>query len=259
MCLSRLKVMHSLVKIGRAIALKFPKFFRYLDRWVLAEVMRRAARHRLSGLSAEIAYNAIFALFPAILAVVSAIGLLELPASSFQPLLRELNRVIPDEAQGLIQGFVQTLRTSKNQSLFSLSFLASIWVSSNAMGSAMAALDQIHQVSVQRLRSFWKAKLVSIGLSFGTFWLLIAALVTLVVSDFMVRKVVYKSGNFAHGLLWFWHLLSLPMALVIGSRKPRLRLELFWQQCCGRGFQDCFGFILRSLAITTRRMVRSGL
>ncbi len=198
-----------------AVVTRFFHFFRYLDGWVFAEVMRRAGRHRLLGLSAEIAYNSIFALFPAILAVVSAIGLLDLPESSFQPFIRQLNPVVPDEALVLIRSFLQTLRTSKNQGLFSLSFLASIWVSSNVMGAAMAALDQIHQIPQRRIRPFWKAKLVSISLSFATFWLLVAALVTLVVSDFMVRKVVHRSGDFAHALLYCWHLLSLPIALAI--------------------------------------------
>jgi membrane protein len=194
---------------------RFFRFFTYLDHAVLSEVIRRAGRHRLSGLSAEIAYNAIFALFPAILTMVSAIGLLDLPESHFRSFIRQINQVIPDAAVALIQSFIQTLRVGKNQELFSLSLVASLWTASSVLGAAMAALDQIHQVPHNWIRPFWKTKLVSLSLSLGTFVLLISALLIVVLSDFTVREVAHNSGAFSHSLFRFWHLLSLPIALGI--------------------------------------------
>jgi membrane protein len=200
---------------GLPRVVNFLRFFKYLNTGVLLEVIRRCGRHRLLGLSAEIAYSAIFALFPAILAIMSAIGLLNLPESHFRPLTRQLNEVVPDEAMQLIQDFLQTLRTSHNQGVFSLSFLASLWVSSNVLGASMAALDQVYQIPYKRLRPFWQAKLVSIGLSFATFLLLVIALVVMVMGDVTVRNVAHRSGAMAHRLFHFWHLLSLPIALGI--------------------------------------------
>ena len=194
---------------------RFFRFFKYLNIKVLSEVIRRSGQHRLSGLSAEIAYSAIFALFPAILTVVSAIGLLDAPEAHFRPFIRQISGVVPDEALALIQSFIQTLRTSKDQGLFSLSFVASIWVSSNVLGATMAALDQIHQVPQKRIRFFWKAKLISLGLSLGTFLLLVSALMILLLSDIAVLRVAHRSGDLAHSLIRFWHLLSLPISLGI--------------------------------------------
>jgi membrane protein len=194
---------------------RFLRFFRHINARVLWEVLHRSGRHRLLGLSAEIAYNAIFALFPALLAVISAIGLLALPESNFRPLITRISEVVPDEAMGLIQAFLQTLRTSQNQGLFSLSFGAAIWVSSNVLGSSMAALDKIHQIPPAQVRPFWLAKLVALGLSLGTFLLLLIALMVVVMSDVMVHKVAHRSGTMAHILFQFWHLLSLPIALGI--------------------------------------------
>ncbi len=191
------------------------RFFTYLDSAVLSQVIRRAGRHRLSGLSAEIAYNAIFALFPAILMIVSAIGLLDIPESYFRSFIHQINQVVPDAAVALIQSFIQTLRAGKSQGLFSLSFVVSFWATSSVLGAAMAALDQIHQIPRKRIRPFWKAKLISLSLSLGTFVLLISALLVVVMSDFTVRQVAHRSGVFAHSLFQFWHLLSLPIALGI--------------------------------------------
>ncbi len=194
---------------------RFFRFFKYLNVEVLSNVIRRSGEHRLSGLSAEIAYSAIFALFPAILTVVSAIGLLDLPESYVRAFVHRTSAVVPDEALALIQSFIQTLRTSKNQGLFSLSFIASIWTASSVLGAAMAALDQIHPASQKRVRPFWKAKLVSLSLSLGTFLLLVSALMLLIISDITVRSLAYQSGSLAHSLIHLWHLLSLPIALGI--------------------------------------------
>ncbi len=207
--------MKSLTQFGFTRAARFSRFFRHLNHRVVLEVMRRSGQHRLPGLSAEIAYSAIFALFPAILAVISAIGLLNLPESHFRYLTQQIQEVVPDEAMTLIQNFLQTLRTSKNQGLFSLSFVASIWVSSSVLGATMAALDQVHQIPPESRRPFWHAKLVAIGLSLGTFSLLMIALMVMVASDVAVRQVAHHSGSLAHSLFQFWHWLSFPIALGI--------------------------------------------
>ena len=207
--------MKFLTHLGLKLTARFLRFFQYLNLRVLLQVIRLSSQHRLSGLSAEIAYSAIFALFPAILAVMSAIGLLALPESHFRSLTLQLSEVVPAEAIALIESFLRTLRTSKNQGVFSLSFGASIWLSSNVMGAAMSALDQIYQIPRKRQRPFWRAKVVAIGLSLGTFWLLISALSVVVMSDITVRQVAHHSGIFARSLFQFWHWLSLPMALSI--------------------------------------------
>ncbi len=51
------------------LSLRFLRFFRYLNWKALRNTVVRAGQRRLSGLSAEMAYNAMLGLFPAILAV----------------------------------------------------------------------------------------------------------------------------------------------------------------------------------------------
>ncbi|MBW4419973.1 MAG: YihY/virulence factor BrkB family protein [Myxacorys californica WJT36-NPBG1] len=194
---------------------RFFRFFKYLNIGVISEVIRRSGQHRLFGLSAEIAYNAVFALFPAILVVLTAIGLLNIPESEFRHFTHQVSGVIPNEAMILIQKVLPQLSIARTRGLFSLSFLAAIWVSSSVLGAAMAALDQIHQIPRDRVRPFWKAKLVSIGLSLGTFLLLVIALLVIFIGDVSVTVVAQRSGTMAPSLFRYWHLLSLPIALGI--------------------------------------------
>jgi membrane protein len=205
--------MRSLNHLGR-LTNRFIQFFYHLNGTVLLEVTRRSGQHRLHGLSAEIAYSAIFALFPAILTVLTAIGLLNIPDSSFRYLIRQMDEIVPQEAMTLIQEFLRQLRID-NQGLFSLSFVASIWVSSNVLSATMTALDQIYRIPSFKTRPFWRAKLMAIVLSLGTLLLLILALLMIFISEIGLRLIASHSGMTGQGLLWVGSWLSLPIAFAI--------------------------------------------
>lgn len=194
---------------------RFFRFFRYLNGATLKKAFQRASEQRLPGLAAEMAYNAMLSLFPSILALLTAIGLFKSLRYSFKNLADQVGQVAPKEAFFLIQGFVQTISHSHNQGLFSLSFIVALWTASGALSAAMAALDEINQIPLNRRRPFWKAKLVSLGLTIGTIVLLIAASFLLLISDFIVKIVASQSGTFKPGLLYLWRLLTWPSAFVI--------------------------------------------
>jgi membrane protein len=88
-----------------------------------------------------------------------------------------------------------------------------IWVSSGALSAAMNALDQIHEIPIKKARPFWKAKLISLGLTIGSIFLLVTASFLVFISDFIIRIVVHQSG--ASVLLTLWRLLTWPLALGI--------------------------------------------
>jgi membrane protein len=196
------------------LSTRFFRFFRYLNWVTLKKAFARAMKRRLMGLSAEMAYNAILALFPAILAILTAIGLFEESLQqTFHNLADQLSEVAPDEAMQLMRDFAKEINLTKNRGLFSLSFIVAIWASSGALSAAMNALDQIHEIPPEKTRPFWKAKLISLGLTIGSFLLLVIASFLVFISDLVLQIVVDKSG--ASVLLTVWRLLSWPLALGI--------------------------------------------
>jgi membrane protein len=196
------------------LSTRFFRFFRYLNWVTLKKTFARAMKRRLMGLSAEMAYNAILALFPAILAILTAIGLFEDSLQqTFHNLASQLSEVAPDEALQLMRDFAKEINLTKNRGLFSLSFIVAIWASSGALSAAMNALDQIHEIPPEKTRPFWKAKLISLGLTIGSFLLLVIASFLVFISDLVLQIVVDKSG--ASVLLTVWRLLSWPLALGI--------------------------------------------
>ena len=199
------------------LSTRFVRFFRHLNLATLKKTFVRVGQRRLLGLSAEIAYNAMLSLFPAILAILTAIGLFEESLqSTFKKLAVQLSNVAPDEALVLIRDFAREITQTKNTGLFSISFIAAIWAASGALSAAMNALDQIHQIPPKQTRPFWKAKLVSLGLTIGTILLLLLASFLVFISDLVLQFFVREIPGLSI-LLVVWQLLSWPLALGIVS------------------------------------------
>ena len=196
---------------------RFLRFFRHLTFKTLRKIVNNIGKRRLLGLASEIAFNAMLSLFPAILAILTAIGLLENGLQNiFNELAQLLSRVAPEDALDLISTFARNeIANSKNGGLFSVSFVAALWTSSGAISTAMTALDQIQQVSPDKIRPFWKAKLVSLGLTIGTIILLLIACILVFISGEVLKFVVDNSAGYLNFLSHLWNLMRYPLALVI--------------------------------------------
>lgn len=203
---------------------RFVRFFRYLNVSTIKEIIARAIQHRLPGLAAEIAFNSILAMFPAIVVLLTIVGMVGSSQQSLRNLSTQLIQYAPQEVLGIIESFVRELSPASSQGLLSVSFVAAIWIASGAVSSTMNALDHIHRVPPKFIRPFWKAKLISLGLTFGTILLLVAASVMVFVSDFLVKllatqgeqiveTISKRPGFIEPGVLMLWSHLSTPIAL----------------------------------------------
>jgi len=203
---------------------RFVHFFRHLNFSAIKEIVARSGQQRLPGLAAEIAFNSVLAMFPAIVVLLSVVGMVGSSQKTLTSLSEQLVRYAPQEVLDIIESFVRELSPASSQGLLSISFVVAIWLASGAISSTMSALDQIHQVPGTLIRPFWKAKLISLGLTVGTILLLVVASLMVFISDLIVRLVVTqgdqlveniaKRSNFMEpGVLTLWSRLSTPIAL----------------------------------------------
>lgn len=196
----------------------FGRFLLNINFRTVRKVVQGTLQLRLPSLASEMAYNSMLGLFPGILALLTAIGLFNPLDSTFTRLAARLSEVAPQQALELIEEFVKAISFSQNRGLFSVSFLVALWASSGAISAAMRALDQIHQIPPRQRRPFWKARLVSIGLTMGTILLLILASSLIFISDLVVRQLAAQSNeSVGHWVLTVWRLFSWPLALGIVS------------------------------------------
>ncbi|MGB3404095.1 MAG: YihY/virulence factor BrkB family protein [Microcoleaceae cyanobacterium] len=178
-----------LKSIPRRLARYF-QFLLHLNWNTVKTIGIRTVEQRLGGFSAEMAFQSMLALFPALLAILAAISLSESLQSILYDIASLLAEIAPEQVRQLI---ARQLIINRSPQLFSFSFVLAIWLFSSVISSAMAALNHIHHVPRDRLRPFWRAKLIAVGLAVGSLMLLILASGLVFVSDLVVETLARKS------------------------------------------------------------------
>ena len=186
----------------------FIRFLRYINWQTFRKTVASTVSKRLNGLSAEMAFNAMLGLFPAIITVLTAISLFENSvAKTLGDLAIRFAEIVPQQVWNLLINFTEEVKVSQGKSWFSLSFIAAIWIISGVIGSAINALDNINQVPAKERRPFWQNKLIAILLTIGTISLLITACFLLVIGDFLLRVAMQQ--NWGQLLLLTWKIFSI--------------------------------------------------
>ena len=195
---------------------------RYFNFQILNLTIKSAFQKRIVGLSSEIAYYALLALFPALITIFTALGFFQ--DSIEKTLLNLLNQyqdVFPSIVWELLKDFIFEITQSSNKSLLSLSLIASIWISSSALSSTMNAMDQIQGIPIHEKRPFWKAKLTSIFITISALFLLILASILILLGDYIIQLSLFliqklpvdNAGGYL--LLKIWRLLNWPFSFGI--------------------------------------------
>lgn len=184
------------IKSCRAVyqnIIQFFSFFFYLNPATLRQVIKNSLAQRLPGFSSEMAYQATLALFPGLLALLVTISFFESLQSQLYQMAALLGKIVPEQVEGLVKTGINQFSLKASPGLLSFSFLASLWVFSGVISSAMIALNHIHQVPREHLRPFWKDKLIALGLALGTILLLVLASTLVLISDLIIEALARQS------------------------------------------------------------------
>ncbi|MGB0564068.1 MAG: YihY/virulence factor BrkB family protein, partial [Spirulinaceae cyanobacterium] len=114
--------------------------------------------------------------------------------------------------------FVAEVTSEKNRSLFSISFVAAIWIASSAVCTTMSALDQIHHIPRKARRPFWRSRSIAIVLTLASIFLLASAAFFVFLGNQLVNWAIDAIENLpvshseqsAYWLLRSWRTLGLP-------------------------------------------------
>jgi membrane protein len=158
------------------------------------------------GLAQQIAYSSLLAFFPAVIAL---IGLLDL-INAYDPLQSFLDPVAPKAVTQLIDSFKQDSGGSGSILALLLGSALAIWAASGAMGSVVKAVNRTYE----RLetRPYWKVKLISIILVLVSA-LVTAAMLLLVVLGGTLGDALSQQTHLG-GVTWVWNILRWPIAFL---------------------------------------------
>jgi membrane protein len=176
----------------------------------------------LSDWAAALTYYGVLSIFPALIALVSVLGLIG--HSATQPLLDNLNSLAPGPARDIFTSAIQNIQKSRGSSglLFVVGILLAIWSASSYIGAFMRASNAIYEVAEGR--SFVDKRAVQIAVT-------VLLLVMVGVTAFAVvltGGLATQVGNLVgvgHTALQIWDIVKWPVVVLIVSLMFSL---LYW-------------------------------
>ncbi len=189
-----------------------------LKKPALAGVLKRTIREfkedELVDRAAALTYYGVLAIFPAILALVSVLGLVG--QSATQPLIDNLGQVAPGPAKDIFTTAIQNLQKSQGAGgvLFVIGLATALWSASGYVAAFMRASNAIYEI--EEGRPIWKKGPVRVGVTIVLVVLLAVSALAVVVTGGLARRVGELLG-IGSTAVTVWDIAKWPVLLVIVS------------------------------------------
>ncbi|HEX4717252.1 MAG TPA: YihY/virulence factor BrkB family protein [Thermoleophilaceae bacterium] len=181
---------------------------------VLRRTIREFKNDNLTDWAAALTYYGILSIFPALLAVVSVLGLVG--QSATQPLIQNLGSVAPGPAKQILTSTLQNLQKSQGAAgiLVIVGLAGALWSASGYVAAFMRASNAIYDVGEGR--PIWKTLPVRVGVTIVTVALLAISAVAVVVTGPLAKQVgnVVGLGSVA---VTAWDIAKWPVLVLVVS------------------------------------------
>ena len=155
---------------------------RLLSGLTVTELARKTWRginsDNIWGGAAELAYYFLLALFPMLIFLTSMVGFL--PGVQ-QAILESLGRVVPGQAMQLVNETLEDVIRNRSGGLLSFGVLGTLWAASVGVAALMETLNRVY--CVKEGRSYWKVRLIAIGLTILLSLLMVGGTVLIMFGD----------------------------------------------------------------------------
>lgn len=178
------------------------------------ELVRRlwheTEKDELLGRAAQLSYYVVLALFPALIVLTAAMGLLSV--QNYMPeLMGYLRNVLPGDALSMVERFLNQVAQGSGANILSLGGLGALWASSSGMTAIMEALNVVYDVE-EDSRPFWQVRLVAIALTIGLAAFVILSM-TLVLYGGPIGEWIAGLVGLGQAFTWAWKVLQWPVAI----------------------------------------------
>ena len=184
--------------------------------WI--QVLKRTGKEfsadNITDWAAALTYYSILSIFPALIALISVVGLLG--HSATQPLIDNLSSVAPGPAKQIFTSAIQNLQKSQGAAgvLFVVGIAGAIWSASGYVAAFMRASNAIYDVPEGR--PIWKTAPVRIGVTIVLLVLVAASALAVALTGGLAQQVgnLIGVGNTA---VQVWDIAKWPVLLLIVS------------------------------------------
>src|SRR4051812_1354899 len=176
----------------------------------------------LTDLAAALTYYGVLAIFPAIIALVSILGLIG--HSATQPLIENLDKVAPGPAKSIFTSAIQNLNKSQGAAgiILIVGLAGALWSASGYVAAFMRASNAIYDV--EDGRPIWKTLPVRVSVTVVVVVLLALCSVAVVLTGGLARQVGSLAGV-GSSAVDVWDIAKWPVLVLIVSLMLSL---LYW-------------------------------
>jgi membrane protein len=180
----------------------------------LKRTVKEFREDNLTDWAAALTYYGVLAIFPALIVLVSILGLVG--ESATQPLIDNLGAVAPGPAKEIFTSAIENLQGDRGAAgvLFVVGLLGALWSASGYVAAFMRASNSIYDM--EEGRPVWKTLPVRVGLTLVLLILLAITTIAVVLTGGLAEKVgdVVGLGSTA---VTVWNIAKWPALLLIVS------------------------------------------
>ncbi len=187
--------------------------------YVVRKTAHEFGEDQCTDLAAALTYYAVLAVFPAMLALISVLGVLGQAQNSVDTVLDTLRPLVSAEVLTSVETALNQVASSESAGLaLVVGVLAALWSASGYVGAFGRAMNRIYEIDEGR--PFWKLRPVMLLLTLVAVVLAALALLMLIVSGPLAESIgnVIGLGSTAL-LLWSivkWPVLAVVVVVVVG-------------------------------------------
>jgi membrane protein len=181
---------------------------------VLKRTVKEFREDNLTDWAAALTYYAVLAIFPALIVLVSILGLVG--DSATQPLLDELGTVAPGPAKEIFTNAIENLQGSQGTAgtLFVVGLLTALWSASGYVAAFMRASNAIYDI--EEGRPIWKTLPVRVLLTLVLMFLLAISALAVVITGGLARAIGDLIG-IGDTAVTAWDIAKWPVLLLVVS------------------------------------------
>jgi membrane protein len=180
---------------------------------VLRRTVKEFKADNLTDWAAALTYYGILSIFPAIIALVSLLGLVG--PSATQPLLDNLTAVAPGPAKDIFTSAIQNLNNQGTAGIvFVIGLLGALWAASGYVSAFMRASNAIYDVGEGR--PIWKTLPIRLGVTVVMLVLLAITAVAVVLTGGLAKQVGGLIGV-SDSAVTVWNIAKWPVLVLIVS------------------------------------------
>lgn len=181
-------------------------------KYAVGRSMREFSRQSVTDLGASLAYYGILSLFPALLALVSLLGIVGQAESTTQSMLEMIGKVASPEVSSILEQPIEQLTNTRAAGFtFLVGLLGALWSASGYVGAFGRCLNRIY--SVAEGRPFYKLKPLMLLLTAALLVIVALMAILLVVSGPLARAIGDSIGAGSQTLL-IWNIAKWPVLAI---------------------------------------------